>query len=100
MTKTHDVWRLRLHNATVQLHELANDAAVYGHPFRPDTRAGWQAAMLEFEHQADHWDTPDHGEIGRLIAQALRATVDIARAGGLKCEHREEAARAVTLAAE
>ncbi len=50
--------------------------------------AGWEAAMLEFEHQADHWDTPDHRETGRLIASALRAAVDIARTGGLACEHR------------
>jgi hypothetical protein len=46
-------------------------------------------AMLEFEHQAEHWDTPDHGETGHLIAQALRSTVDIARNGGLQCEHRQ-----------
>jgi hypothetical protein len=43
--------------------------------------------MLEFEHQAEHWDTPEHGETGHLIAQALRAAVEIARGGGLKCEH-------------
>jgi len=51
-------------------------------------RPGWEAAMREIEHQAEHWDTPDHGETGSLIAQALRAAVDIARAGGLHCEHR------------
>ena len=51
--------------------------------------AGWEAALLEFEHQAEHWDTPDHGEMGQLIAQALRAAVEIARAGGLQCEHRQ-----------
>jgi len=45
--------------------------------------------MLEFEHQAEHWDTPDHGETGHLIAQALRAAVEIARDGGLQCEHRQ-----------
>ena len=44
--------------------------------------------MLEFEHQAEHWDTPDHGETGHLIASALRAAVDIAQSGGLRCEHR------------
>jgi hypothetical protein len=49
---------------------------------------GWEAAMLEFEHQAEHWDTPDHRETGHLIASALRAAVDIARSGGLECEHR------------
>jgi hypothetical protein len=47
--------------------------------------------MLEFEHQAEHWETPEHGETGHLIAQALRAAVDIARGGGLKCEHRVDA---------
>jgi hypothetical protein len=46
--------------------------------------------MLEFEHQAEHWDTAEHGETGRLIAQAFREAVEIARAGGLKCEHRGE----------
>jgi hypothetical protein len=44
--------------------------------------------MVEFQHQAEHWDTPEHGETGHLIAQALRAAADIARAGGLQCEHR------------
>ena len=52
-------------------------------------RAGWEMALLEFEHQAEHWDTPDHGETGHLIAQALRAAVEIARDGGLQCEHRQ-----------
>ena len=46
--------------------------------------------MLEFEHQAEHWDTPDHGDTGHLIASALRAAVDIARSGGLRCEHRRD----------
>jgi hypothetical protein len=50
--------------------------------------AGLVAALHEFEHQAAHWDTPDHGETGHLIAEALRAAVDIARNGGLQCEHR------------
>ena len=44
--------------------------------------------LLELEHQAEHWDTPAHGETGHLIAQALRAAADIARTGGLQCEHR------------
>jgi hypothetical protein len=52
-------------------------------------RAGWDAALLEIEHQAEHWNTPDHGETGSLIAQALLAAVEIARAGGLQCEHRQ-----------
>ena len=44
--------------------------------------------MIEFEHQAEHWDTPDHGETGHLIAEALRSAVEIAESGGLRCEHR------------
>src|SRR5438046_1861640 len=64
----------------------ASDAAT--DRFDAATRTGWEAAMLEIEHQAEHWDTPDHGETGHLIASALRAAVEIARAGGLRCEHR------------
>jgi hypothetical protein len=59
-----------------------------GRTLRADARhqsAGWAAALDEFEHQAAHWDTPDHGETGHLIAEALRAAVDIARNGGLQC---------------
>jgi hypothetical protein len=52
-------------------------------------RAGWLAALEEIEHQAEHWDTLDHGPTGHLIAQALRAAVDIARGGGLQWEHRQ-----------
>jgi hypothetical protein len=48
--------------------------------------AGWAAALREFEHQALHRDTPEHGDTGHLIAQALRAAVVIARAGGVQCE--------------
>ncbi len=55
---------------------------------RARERTGWDAALEEFEHQAEHWDTADHSETGYLIAQALLAAVDIARAGGLQCEHR------------
>ena len=51
-------------------------------------RAGWLAALDEIEHQAVHWDTPDHGSTGHLIAEALRAAAEIARNGGLQCEHR------------
>jgi len=51
-------------------------------------RAGWEAALEEIEHQAMHWDSPDHGQTGHLIGEALRAAVHIARAGGLHCEHR------------
>ena len=58
------------------------------HRFRPGAPVGWEAVRQEFEHQAEHWDTPDHGETGHLIAAALRAAVDIAQSGGLRCEHR------------
>src|SRR5262249_2669145 len=56
--------------------------------FTAGAQTGWEAAMLELEHQAEHWDTPDHGETGHLIASALRAAVEIARDGGPRCEHR------------
>ena len=59
--------------------------------FRTTAPTGWEAAMLELEHQAEHWDTPDHGQTGHLIASALRSAVDIARTGGLQCEHRGDA---------
>ncbi len=49
---------------------------------------GWEGALLEIEHQAEHWATPDHGEFGQLIAEVLRAAIEIAREGGLDCEHR------------
>jgi hypothetical protein len=49
--------------------------------------AGWEAALREIEHQAEHWNTPDHGETGHFIATALLAAVEIARDGGLQCEH-------------
>jgi hypothetical protein len=55
---------------------------------RPSAGVGWGAALLEIEHQAEHWDDPAHGEIGHLIAEALRAAVAIARTGGLRCDHR------------
>ena len=56
--------------------------------------------MVEFEHQADHWDTLEQGETGHLIAQALRAAVDIPRAGALNCKHRVDAERNGSHAAE
>ena len=60
----------------------------------PTTRGvGWEAALQEIEHQAEHWDTPEHGEVGHLIAEALRSAAEIARAGGLDCEHRRHQER-------
>ena len=55
--------------------------------------AGWDEALSEIEHQALHWATPDHGEVGVLIAAALRSAVQIARGGGLECEHRQSTRR-------
>jgi hypothetical protein len=64
-----------------------------GNPeFSTHVQVGWEAALLELEHQAEHWNTPDHGQVGYLLAQALRAAVDIARTGGLRCEHRNGSA--------
>src|ERR1051326_3006499 len=88
MNKSHDARRLRLHDGNVQEHANGNVRPTSSRRFRPDAGVGWRAAMLEFEHQAEHWDTPEHGETGQLIAQALRAAVEIARGGGLRCEHR------------
>ena len=65
------------------------------HQFSAGARAGWEAALLEIEHQAEHWDTLDHGQTGYLLARALRAAVDVAREGGLRCEHRGGAAAAL-----
>ena len=48
-------------------------------------RAGWEAALLEFEHQAVHLEA--NGE--HDAAEVLFTAVEIARAGGLRCtEHR------------
>ena len=57
----------------------------------PAYAAGWEAALREIEHQAEHWATPDHRELGVLIAEALRSAVTIARGGGLACDHRPAA---------
>jgi hypothetical protein len=54
-------------------------------------QAGWDAALREIEHQAVHWDTPEHGDTGHLIAEALRVAASIGRGGGLQCEHRTRA---------
>src|SRR5690348_1144200 len=55
-------------------------------------QVGWDAALREIEHQAEHWETSDHGQVGYFIAQALRAAVEIARTGGLDCEHQHGSA--------
>jgi Histidine kinase-, DNA gyrase B-, and HSP90-like ATPase len=79
MNKSHDARRLLLHHENVQMRKMA-DTRPSSRRFRP--AVGWRAAMVEFQHQAKHWDTPEHGETGHLIAQALRAAVDIACTGG------------------
>jgi hypothetical protein len=48
---------------------------------------GWEAALKEIEHQAEHWETPEHGQTGHLIASALLSAVEIARTGGVQCDH-------------
>jgi hypothetical protein len=53
-----------------------------------EAKIGFEAALQEIEHQAEHWDTPEHRATGHLIAEALRSSVSIARDGGLRCEHR------------
>jgi hypothetical protein len=54
-----------------------------------EAKIGFEAALQEIEHQADHWDTPEHRATGHLIAEALRSSVSIARDGGVQCHHRE-----------
>jgi hypothetical protein len=31
-----------------------------GPAFHAAAQAGWEATLLEIEHQAEHWATPDH----------------------------------------
>ena len=57
--------------------------------FSTEARIGFEIALREVEHQAEHWDTADHGPTGHLIAEALRSSVDIARNGGVDCKHRK-----------
>lgn len=71
-----------------------------GQQFTLGVQVGWTAALLEIEHQADHWATPEHGDTGRLIAEALRAAAAIARTGGLRCAHRGGTADLRPIAAE
>jgi len=57
-------------------------------PVDPQQPEEMNAILAEIEHQADHWDTPEHGWLGHIIAEALRAAVDVTMAGGLQCQHR------------
>jgi hypothetical protein len=45
---------------------------------------GWLAALLELEHQAVHLETAGQPD----AAEVLFTAIEIARAGGLRCEHR------------
>ena len=47
-------------------------------------KAGWEAALKEMEHQAEHFEQRG----ARGAADILREAVRVARAGGLNCEHR------------
>ena len=51
---------------------------------KTDVQTGWDAALKEIEHQAEHLE--ERGE--RSAAEILREVVRVARAGGLNCEHR------------
>src|SRR5437764_10326895 len=70
------------------MRQLSNARAANSRPLRADKRAGRHAAMVESGIRLSTWDTTEHGETGYLIAQALRVAVDMAGAGGLKCEYR------------
>jgi len=54
-----------------------------------EAQIGWEAALLEIEHQAEHRATSEHADVGLIIAGALRSAAQIARAGGLRREHRD-----------
>jgi hypothetical protein len=49
-----------------------------------EARAGWEAALGEFAHQADHLEQRG----SHRAAVVLREAIKLARAGGLICEHR------------
>jgi hypothetical protein len=82
--------RVTMHGHTVHTRTRLSSSRSKSDGFRPNAGVGWGAALLEIEHQAEHWDNPAHGEIGHLIAEALRTAVAIARTGGLRCDHRLE----------
>ena len=48
-----------------------------------DLRAGWEAALTEFQHQAMHLESRGAVRAAVTLYDAIR----IARAGGLACEH-------------
>jgi hypothetical protein len=50
-------------------------------------KTGRDAAVDDIEHQAEHWASVDHGQVGQFIAAVLRAAAGITRSGGLRCEH-------------
>ena len=56
-----------------------------GPPFvSEDESRGWEAALWEFAHQADHLEARG----AYRTATVLREAIKLARAGGLLCEHR------------
>jgi hypothetical protein len=52
-------------------------------PFdNPHTQAGWDAALLELEHQAEHLEARGAFRAAVTLFDAIR----IARTGGIKCD--------------
>jgi hypothetical protein len=54
---------------------------------RDAIRAGWEEALRELAHLAEHYARPVNGEEGQIIARGLRDVILILRTGGLVCEH-------------
>lgn len=52
-----------------------------------DPKAGWDAALAELRHQAQHLEARGALRAAVTLYDAIR----IARAGGLACEHRSPA---------
>jgi hypothetical protein len=65
-----------------------HDHPKIGPELNTEARAGWDAALRELEHLAEHWARPANGEEGEIIARGLRDAALILRTGGLVCEHR------------
>jgi hypothetical protein len=51
--------------------------------FTPEMLTGWQAALAELQHQAEHLESRGALRAAVTLFDAVR----IARAGGLNCEH-------------
>ena len=52
--------------------------------FNIEMRAGWEAALLELQHQAAHLEQRGAHRAAVTLYDAIR----IARSGGITCEHR------------